>query len=134
MSKDSNNCFANCTSDIGTCADLTSDPHNLKCVSNIIIDCLICDNWVSLSKCQKCNMSSTHPYLKNDNTNCLADCSTDQTSNTCGDYIKDPNNKTCILTSMSNCLECTSSSICTKCFNNKYLDSDLINCVDACLE
>ena len=72
--------------------------------------------------------------MNNANTNCLNESSTDQTSNTCGDYIKDPNNKTCILTSMSNCIECTSSNICTKCFNNKYLDSDLINCVDACLE
>lgn len=34
---------------------------------------------------------------------------------------------------MTNCLECENSAKCTKCFNNKYLDSALTNCRNTCL-
>lgn len=62
----------------------------------------------------------------------MSDCSFDL-ANICGDYKTDSYNKTCIQTSMTDCLECENNVKCTKCFNNKYLDSDLINCVDTCL-
>ncbi len=37
-----------------------------------------------------------------------------------GSCQDDTNNK-CLTTSMTNCLECSSATVCVKCHNNKYL-------------
>jgi len=65
---------------------------------------LQCDGGITT--CQKCNVSSSFPYLKNDHTSCLADCSIN--AGTYGNTTADASNYTCnnCNTTITDCTAC----------------------------